>query len=150
MRAEAIFIPMLTLVFWTFAIVTFLAYKRFGAIFAGRAKPGHFKIGESEKVPDDIRVVARNVANLFEMPVLFYAVCISSYVIHQISTPLLVLAWCYVGLRIIHSLVHVTYNHLLYRFSIYLASCLLLLIMWISFAVSLHNVSEVSRFWPFH
>ena len=150
MKSEAIFTPMLVLIFWTFAVVTILAFKRFGGVFAGRTKAGHFKVGESAKVPDDIRVVSRNLANLFEMPVLFYAVCISSYVIQHVSSALVVLAWCYVGLRIVHTLVHLTYNQLLHRFSIYLASCVLLLIMWVTFAVNLQHVTTVSKLWPFH
>jgi hypothetical protein len=150
MRAESIFHPMLVLVFWTFVIMLHLGYKRFSAVAAKRMKFGYLKVGESEKVPDDVRLASRNFSNLFEMPVLFYVLCISVYVTNQVTETLLVLAWCYVGLRVVHSLIHVTYNHLTHRFLVYATSCLLLLVMWIVFAVNLHNVSAISRLWPLH
>lgn len=150
MKPEMIFVPMLVLVFWSFVIVTWLAYKRFSAGFSGRVKAGYFKVGESDKVPDDVKVVGRNFANLFEMPVLFYAVCISAYVTHQMSHALVVLAWAYVILRVIHSLIHVTYNYVNHRFTVYFASCLLLLVMWIIFAVNLHGTQSLTVTWPFH
>lgn len=150
MKPELIFTPMLVLVFWTFVIVTWLAYKRFSAGFAGRVKAGYFKVGESEKVPDDVRVVGRNFSNLFEMPVLFYAVCIAVYVTHQTSHALVVLAWCYVILRVVHSLIHVTYNYVNHRFVAYSGSCLLLLAMWIIFAANLHGSPSLTVSWPLH
>jgi hypothetical protein len=140
---------MLVLVFWTFVIMLFLGYKRFSAVAAKRMKFGYLKVGESEKVPDDVKVVSRNFINLFEMPVLFYAVCISAYAVHQVTHALLILAWGYVILRIVHSLIHVTYNYINQRFLVYATSCAVLFVMWIIFAVNLQNVSTVSKLWPF-
>ncbi|HEX5340263.1 MAG TPA: MAPEG family protein [Gammaproteobacteria bacterium] len=150
MRTESIFIPMLVLVFWTFVIMLFLGYKRFSAVAAKRMKFGYLKVGESEKVPDDVQLASRNFSNLFEMPVLFYTVCISAYAVHQAGDALIVLAWCYVVLRIVHSLIHVTYNHMTHRFLVYATSCLLLLVMWIVFAANLHHAAAVTISWPFH
>lgn len=149
MHNQDIFWPMLVLVFWTFLIMLFLGYKRFSAAAAGRLKFGHLKVGESEKVPDDVRLASRNFSNLFEMPVLFYALCVAAYAAHQVTELLVVLAWCYVVLRIIHSVIHVTYNHLTHRFLVYATSCALLLVMWIIFAVGLHDASPISGLWPF-
>lgn len=148
MRPDTIFAPMLVLVFWTFAIMLLMAYKRFNATLTGRTKAGYFKLGESEKVPYDVRVVGRNFVNLFEMPVLFYLLCLSAYATHLASHALVVLGWCYVVLRIVHSLIHIAYNNVLHRFLAYATSSLLLLFMWIVFAASLHNSSAISRMWP--
>ncbi|HET7650647.1 MAG TPA: MAPEG family protein [Gammaproteobacteria bacterium] len=150
MQADAIFTPMLLLVFWTFAIMLLMGYKRFSATLTGRTKAGYFKLGESDKVPYDVRVVGRNFVNLFEMPVLFYVLCVSVYVTNQATHALVFLAWCYAALRIVHSLIHILYNNVLHRFLAYATSCLLLLFMWIVFAVNLHNASGIARFWPFH
>lgn len=58
---------------------------------------------------------ADNFRNLFEVPVLFYAVC-CSLAITDLVTPLQVaLAWSYVTLRAVHSLIHVTYNRVTHR-----------------------------------
>ena len=76
---------------------------------------------------------ADNFRNLFEVPVLFYVFCIVIAVTGG-STPGLVLAaWIFVGLRALHSLIHVSYNRVVHRFLVYAASTLLLLGMWIVF-----------------
>ena len=139
MRPESIFSPMLALVAWTFVIMLYMAYKRWSAGFAGRLKRGEYKLGESAEVPADVRLPGRNFRNLFEMPVLFYVLCLASYVTHNVSESLLVMAWMYVALRVLHSLVHVTYNRIVHRFSVYAASSFLLLAMWVLFAVSLYQ-----------
>ena len=76
---------------------------------------------------------AENFRNLFEVPVLFYVLCIA-LAANGGSTPgLVAAAWAYVGLRALHSLIHVTYNRVVHRFLAYVASTLLLFGMWIAF-----------------
>lgn len=139
MNSKLIFVPMMALVFWTFIIMLFMAYKRFSAGFAGRLKPGAFKVGESPEVPRDVRLANRNFINLFEMPVLFYALCLALYATHNVTETLLVLSWIYVLLRMAHSAIHVSYNKILHRFSVYAASSFVLLAMWIIFSVALYR-----------
>jgi hypothetical protein len=80
---------------------------------------------------------ADNFRNLFEVPVLFFAVC-AALAITDAATPLqLALAWLYVGLRVVHSFIHVTYNRVMHRLSVYVASTLCVFIMWGLFAVAL-------------
>ena len=76
---------------------------------------------------------ADNFRNLFEVPVLFYLLCVA-LALNGGSTPGFVAgAWGYVGLRALHSLIHVTYNRVMHRFLAYAASTLLLFGMWIAF-----------------
>ncbi|MDE2233919.1 MAG: MAPEG family protein [Gammaproteobacteria bacterium] len=138
MDPKTIFAPMLALVAWTFIIMLYMAYKRWSAGFAGRLKPGEFKLGESADVPHDVRLAGRNFSNLFEVPVLFYVLCLTLYVTRSVSIDLLVMAWVYVALRVLHSLIHVSYNKIIHRFFVYAASCFLLLAMWILFAMWLY------------
>jgi hypothetical protein len=73
---------------------------------------------------------AENFRNLFEVPVLFYALCVA-LALNGGSTPGFVAAACaYVALRALHSLIHVTYNRVVHRFLVYVASTLLLFGMW--------------------
>jgi hypothetical protein len=73
---------------------------------------------------------ADNFRNLFEVPVLFYLLCVA-LVLNGGSTPgFVAAAWGYVGLRALHSLIHVTYNRVMHRFLAYAASTLLLFGMW--------------------
>ena len=61
------------------------------------------------------------------MPVLFYVVCLMLYVTNRVDTTFLWLAWGYVGLRIVHSLIQGTVNVVLYRFTIFSLATLCLL-----------------------
>ena len=73
---------------------------------------------------------ADNFRNLFEIPVLFYVLCILAFAA-QMATPLLVAgAWTFVALRAIHSLIHCTYNRVMHRFLVYVLSTLILFAMW--------------------
>jgi len=78
-------------------------------------------------------LAADNFRNLFEMPVLFYVLCVA-LALNGGSTPgIVTAAWGYVTLRAVHSLIHVTYNRVVHRFLAYVASTLLLFGMWIAF-----------------
>lgn len=74
---------------------------------------------------------ANNFSNLLEMPLLFYLVLILSLLLMIQDDALVQLAWVYVALRVLHSLIHCTYNRVLHRFTVYLASCFILLLMWL-------------------
>jgi hypothetical protein len=80
---------------------------------------------------------ADNFRNLFEVPVLFFAVCCALAITDTVTPAQLALAWVFVGLRAAHSLIHVTYNRVMHRFGVYIASTLCVLAMWGLFAVSL-------------
>ncbi|MEX2149310.1 MAG: MAPEG family protein [Steroidobacteraceae bacterium] len=80
---------------------------------------------------------ADNFRNLFEVPVLFYVWCIA-IVLTGGSTPgFVMVAWTYVGLRALHSLIHLTYNRVVHRFLVYVASTLLLSGLWAALLVRL-------------
>ena len=76
---------------------------------------------------------ADNFRNLFEVPVLFYALCAALALNGGSTAAYVAAAWGYVGLRALHSLIHVTYNRVVHRFLVYVASTLLLFGMWIAF-----------------
>lgn len=80
---------------------------------------------------------ADNYANLFEMPVLFYALGLALYVTQTVSLPMLVAAWLYVALRCLHSVIHISYNTVWHRFQVFTASAILLVFMWLAFALQL-------------
>nr|WP_243760509.1 MAPEG family protein [Aestuariicella hydrocarbonica] len=87
-------------------------------------------------VPDDVNAPANNFKNLFEVPVVFYVVCIAAYALGQVDGLLMNGAWAFVILRVIHSLVHCTYNRVLHRFLAYLGASVVLWFMVIKVALS--------------
>jgi hypothetical protein len=73
---------------------------------------------------------ADNLRNLFEMPVLFFAICLVLYTTGLITPAQVSLAWGYVMLRAVHSFVHTTYNRVTHRFLAYAVSTAFLFAMW--------------------
>ena len=79
--------------------------------------------------PEQVNWPAYNLKNLFELPVLFYALCLYLYVSQSVDPVFVWSGWAYVGLRAAHSLVHCTVNIVKLRFAAYLLSSLVLWFM---------------------
>ena len=73
---------------------------------------------------------ADNYRNLFEMPVLFYAICILLLVLNKADGTNTTPAWLFVALRYAHSAIHITYNNVNHRFLAFGASCVVVWVMW--------------------
>lgn len=80
---------------------------------------------------------ADNFKNLFEIPVLFFVAVVSLYVTQQVDVLFLTLAGVFVLFRYIHSFIHITYNNVLHRFTVYVISTLMLWIIWIMIVIRL-------------
>jgi hypothetical protein len=134
MRQEAIFGPVSALAIWTLGVLYMTGLRRLGAVRARRVPGNAFRYGESPEVPNELRVWNRNLVNLLETPLLFYVVCIAFYVTHQVTPGVVTLAWVYVGLRFLHSIVHLTENRTIVRFSVFAVAGFVLLGHWLWFA----------------
>lgn len=132
--AHAIFQPVVVLAIWTGAVMLMTGVARVWAVRKGRVPVRVFSAGEAPEVPEDLRIPNRNLMNLLEMPVLFYVVCTAFYVTGRAAPGVVSLAWAYVGLRLVHSIIHLTYNRVGHRFLAFAASNIVLLVMWIRFA----------------
>jgi hypothetical protein len=119
------------LAIWTIVVLMMTGLGRVRAVRARRVSPGAFRLGEAPDVPADVSVVNRNLMNLLEMPVLFYVVSICFYVTHHVSSGAVALAWIFVGLRLAHSWVHLTSNHILHRLTVFVVSNVVLVMLWI-------------------
>ena len=124
-------LPMLALAGWTFVVLIRLGAARIGAGLRGRLVPDDFKLGEGAGVPEDVRIPNRNYMNLLELPVLFYVVCLVIETGGYAVPYAVALAWTYVGLRVAHSLVHLTYNDVMHRLAAFSASNAVLMILWV-------------------
>ena len=85
---------------------------------------------------DDSRA-SDNYNHLFELPVLFYALCALAIASGHIPGTLPTLAWLFVATRVVHSLIQCSYNKVLHRFAVFLAGFLVIATMWAVFALSL-------------
>jgi hypothetical protein len=85
---------------------------------------------------DDLRT-ADNFRNLFEVPVLFYALVAIALAVSYTPRWLVCCAWLFVALRVVHSLIHCTYNKVFHRFTAFALGLLLLVGMWVAFFIAL-------------
>ena len=130
MERLSILFPMVALATLTFAVLLLIPYRRFRAGMRGEISGADFRYGESERVPPEVRLPNRNLMNLLELPVLFYVVCLMMFVTEQVDGRGLAVAWAYVGLRVGHSVVHVTYNRVSHRLVFFALSNVALIVLW--------------------
>jgi hypothetical protein len=134
MNQTAILWPACALAGLTFVVLLVIPFVRFRAAFAGKITGEDFRFGESSRVPPEVSVPNRNYMNLLELPMLFYVVCLALFVTGLADTYMLGLAWAYVALRAAHSLVHLTYNKVFHRLTLFALSNVVLISLWIRFA----------------
>lgn len=80
---------------------------------------------------------ADNFRNLLETPVLFYALVAIAVGLGHVPDWLVPCTWAYVALRLVHSLIHCTYNRVMHRLAAFLAGFLLLVAMWLGYVAQL-------------
>ena len=118
------------LAFWTLTVLFLIPFQRFRAAFAGKVSAEDFKYGESDKVPGEVSIPNRAMMNLLELPVLFYVVCLMYFVANRVDTMVLEIAWAYVGFRLAQTIVHVTYNNVFHRLTMFAISNFVLVSLW--------------------
>lgn len=131
MNNHAILYPIFALAWWTSCVLLLIPIAR---IRAGRRREivvDDFKYGESSAVPPHVSIPNRNYMNLLELPVLFYVAGVLLFVSPCTSLTSIYLAWLYVGLRIVHSVIHLTYNKVLHRLAAFATSNAVLVALWI-------------------
>jgi len=131
MSNELILQPMLGMMVLT-AIVWFVMYaRRIPAMKKARVPVQTYTTPDKviELLPDTVNYPAYNLKNLFELPVLYYALCLFLYVTASVDTIHVIAAWLFFAFRVLHSLVHCTSNVVMLRFYLYAAAALALWFM---------------------
>ena len=132
MRNPAILYPMFALAAWTLVVLLLIPIARVRSARRREIVVNDFKYGESPAVPPAVSIPNRNYMNLLELPMLFYVVCIVLYVTAGASTTTIALAWAFVALRVVHSLIHLSYNRVLHRLAAFTASNVALVMLWVT------------------
>ena len=116
-------------------VLAIMGRKRFEAVRKGLVPLGFFKSYQRKDilVPEDVEVPARNYTNLFELPVLFFALMPLLFIFQKADYISLALAWLFVLLRYLHTIVHIWKNKIFWRMRIFATGGLVLLIMWLRF-----------------
>jgi hypothetical protein len=128
MPQTAIFGPFFATIFLTLMVWMYMYIRRIRFITRNRisskdlAAPGAL----AQLSPAEVSNPSDNLKNLFEVPVLFYALVLYLFVTTQVDALYVTAAWIFVAFRALHSAVHCTINLVMLRFYLYLFSTLAL------------------------
>jgi len=123
-----IILPILVLIAWTLVMWIWMYATRIPAIMKAKIKLDPQKVNGTQMstLPANVRWKADNYTHLMEQPTIFYALAFSILVLGLGSGLNLWLAWTYVILRIVHSLIQVLGNVIMRRFIVFALSTLCL------------------------
>jgi len=126
MNQTAIFGPFFATMFLTLVVWVYMYIRRIGFITSSKLSPKDLAVpgALAQLSPPEVSNPSDNLKNLFEIPVLFYALALYLFVTKQVDATYVNAAWVFVAFRALHSAVHCTFNLVLLRFYLYLFATL--------------------------
>ena len=125
--------PVIVLGGWTMVMWLWMYITRLPAMSAAKIDSKTLVGGTGQTLdavlPAKTQWIAHNYNHLHEAPTVFYAVALVLAMIGQGDGFNATIAWAYVGLRVVHSLVQVTSNRVIVRFAIFVLSSLALIML---------------------
>jgi len=128
MTSSDIFWPVLAQIFLTLGMFTVLGVRKAKVVKAGKVNRQEAKL-DNRVWSEDVVKVSNNIANQFEVPVLFYVLCLVANSINVTDIVVVVLAWLFVLSRYAHAYVHIGSNYVPFRMRLFLAGCFILIAM---------------------
>jgi hypothetical protein len=129
MNSNLVF-PLFAMFLLTSLVLGWMFYTRVRSIKSGAVKINFFKVYDQLGGPPEMLQASRHFSNLFEVPVLFYLVCVLGILFAE-GSAFLILAWLFVGARVAHTIVHLSSNQVILRMRFYGTSWLILAAMWL-------------------
>jgi len=125
---SAIFGPFFAMIFLTLVVWVYMYIRRIAFINRNKISPADLARSGAlaELSPAAVNNPSDNLKNLFELPVIFYALVLYLFVTKQVDTVYVLAAWLFVVFRVLHSVVHCTFNLIMLRFYLYLVAALAL------------------------
>jgi hypothetical protein len=134
MTVQEILAPLFVMVALTFALLVWMGAVRVAAVRRGEVRVKDIALDQSNW-PPRVQQISNCFDNQFQLPMLFYVLTILALFLRKADLLFVVMAWLFVVLRIIHAAIHVTSNHVGRRFQAFAAGAVVLLLMWVVFAV---------------
>jgi len=132
MYFKPLLLPLLAQVALTFIVMLIMYRKRVAEMKLKRIHPQRIRTrSKSKALLTDSESAADNFSNLFELPILFYTAILLTLILMVQDSILVILAWAFVISRYLHSFVHVSYNRVMHRFSVFVFSSFVLLAFWV-------------------
>ena len=131
MAQQAIFGPFFATMFLTLVVWGYMYLRRIRFITSNKLRPDDLAVpgALAQLTPPAVSNPSDNLKNLFEMPVLYYALALYLFVTSQVDAAYVYAGWIFFGFRALHSAVHCTFNRVLLRFYLYVISTIALWFM---------------------
>ncbi len=134
MSISAVLLPVFVQVALTFLLLMWMGRSRVGVLRTGDVKIRDIALGE-RNWPTRIQQIANSYHNQFELPVLFYAIVALALITRKADLVFVVLSWVFVVSRLVHAVIHTTSNRVQQHFMAFLVGVIVLMAMWIIFAL---------------
>ena len=128
--------PIFFTVMQTFVILLFTLRIRLTSVRRVALSLSYYSMFQGDEIPDLVIKTSRNVANLFEVPSLFYTAGVLYIALEMSDSVPVTLAWLFVIARLIHTGIHLSYNNVMHRLTLFVLGNLSVLGMWISIVSS--------------
>jgi hypothetical protein len=138
MSMSAVILPVLVQVGLTLILLLSLGRSRLSTLRTGEVKVRDIALGE-RVWPKRILQLQNAYQNQFELPVLFYALVALALVTRKADLLFVVMAWMFVGSRLVHAAIHVTSNKVSWRFQAFTIGVLILAAMWVIFGIRIFS-----------
>lgn len=138
MYANGMLAPVLALVAWTFVMWFWMYATRIPAMQRANVDLEEARrTGKLPELPPEVSRVADNYNHLHEQPTVFYALALAAHLAGATDGITIGLAWSYVVLRVVHSLIQATKNIIPARFAVFTLGTLVLIALLIRTVVLL-------------
>jgi hypothetical protein len=134
MSVESILAPVFVQVALTFVLMFYTFGVRTVALRRRDVRIADIVLGQ-QNWPPHATQIGNAYNNQFQLPLLFFILVILAYLLKKADLLFVLMSWIFVISRILHAFVHVTTNRLQTRFMIFAVGAIVLLIMWIIFAL---------------
>ncbi len=118
-------------------IMVIMGRRRFRAARNKEISLGAFRTMDLAGANEGVITASRNFDNQFQMPMLFMFGVVLVLQFQLADVVFVLIGALYVALRLLHSIVHITSNHVRRRFNLFLLSCVVLWAFWIRFVILL-------------
>ena len=138
MAQHGLVAPILALVLWTLVIWIWMYATRIPAMQTAKIDLEEAARKRVLELPPEVMWVSDNYNHLMEQPTIFYAAAFAAQLAGQADATNVALAWTYVGLRVVHSLVQCTVNRIMVRFTVFALSTIALAVMAVRTALAVY------------
>lgn len=130
MTSTVMFYPGYALFLLTVLVLARTGYVRIKALKNKEVRMSYFRDFKGHDIPENLQIHSRHFSNLMELPVLFYIISIIIVQVGLFDSLYFYLAWGFVLSRYIHTIIHLHFNNVNFRFGIYCIGLIILTILW--------------------